>query len=197
MSQFQYPLHFQFRISTLSNDFVATDAFGSTIFYVREKMFTFRDRIKVYNDKTKSELLYELTSNKRIDFQQTFTISDVNGRLIGKVRRKTIKSLWRSTFHLSDPQDRVDHTIKEKNPWVKLGDGLFGEIPILGMLSGYVFNPSYVLRTEEGEELFEIKKEASFFGRKFSINKLTEKPIDEERFVLSLMMLVLTERTNG
>lgn len=197
MNHLNYPLHFQFKITSFSNDFVATDAHGESIFYVREKIFSWRDHILVYKDERKSEVLYELISNKLIDFQQTFTIKDATGRVIGKLRRKTIKSLWRSTFNLMDPYDGLDSTITEKNPWTKFWDGLFGEIPILGMLSGYFFNPSYILNDDAQEPMFEIKKEPSFFGRKFSVWKLTEKEVDDERFVLSLMLMVLIERTNG
>ncbi|WP_156308470.1 LURP-one-related/scramblase family protein [Sphingobacterium endophyticum] len=197
MKDLQYPLHFKFRITSLANDFSATDAIGNSIYYVREKIFTWRDHIMVYRDESKAELIYELRSNKLIDFQQTFTISDNSGRVVGKVRRKSIKSLWRSTFNLMDAEDRLDHTIKEKNPWVKLWDGLFGELPIVGMLSGYFFNPSYILRNDLDEPMFEIIKEPSFFGRKFKVNKLTDKEVDDERFVLSLMLMVLMERSNG
>ena len=197
MKDLQYPLHFKFRITSLANDFSATDANGNSIYYVREKIFTWRDHIMVYRDESKAELIYELRSNKLIDFQQTFTISDNKGRVVGKVRRKSIKSLWRSTFNLMDSEDRLDHTIKEKNPWVKLWDGLFGELPIVGMLSGYFFNPSYILRNDLDEPMFEIVKEPSSFGRKFKVNKLTDKEVDDERFVLSLMLMVLMERSNG
>lgn len=197
MKDLQYPLHFRFRVTSLANDFSAKDALGNSIYYVREKIFTIRDHIMVYRDESKAELLYELKSNKLIDFQQTFTITDRNGKVIGKVRRKSIKSLWRSTFNLMDANDQQDHTIKEKNPWVKFWDGLFGELPLIGMLSGYVFNPSYLLRDNNEEAVFEITKEPSFFGRKFIVNKLTDKEVDDERFVLSLMLMILIERRNG
>ncbi|SEF70044.1 LURP-one-related family protein [Sphingobacterium lactis] len=197
MKDLQYPLHFRFKVTSFANDFTAVDAAGNTIYYVREKIFTFRDRIMVYRDQQKTELLYELVSNKLIDFQQTFTIYDAEQRVVGKVRRKTIRSLWRSTFNLMDPEDRLDHSIKEKNPWTKFFDGLFGELPLIGMLSGYVFNPSYILRNDVGEEMFEIKKEPSFFGRKFTVHKITTREIDDERFVLSLMLMVIMERSNG
>ncbi len=197
MKDLQYPLHFTFRVTSLANDFSAKDANGNCIYYVREKIFTWRDHIMVYRDESKSELLYELKSNKLIDFQQTFTITDHTGKVIGKVRRKSIKSLWRSTFNLMDPEDKLDHTIKEKNPWVKMWDGLFGELPLVGMLSGYFFNPSYILRNDQDEPMFEINKEPSFFGRKFTVQKLTNAPVDDERFVLSLMLMVLMERDNG
>ena len=198
MSFYTYPLHFRFKIGTLSNDFEATDAVGNTLFYVREKILTWRDQIKVYKDSSKSELLFEIKSNKLIDFQQTFTITDTQGNIVGKVRRKTIRSLWKSTFKLMDRNDNHDHSIQEKNAFVKLWDGFFGEIPIIGMLSGYVFNPAYILSTTDGEALFELKKEPSFFGRKFSVEKLiANKTIDEERMVLSLALMVLNERSRG
>ncbi len=192
-----YPLQFKFQVATFANDFVATDALGRELFYMREKIFTWRDTVKVYRDSSKSTLLYELISNKLIDFQQTFTITDRSGRVVGKVRRKSIRSLWRSTFNLLTDTDQHDHTITEKNPWTKMWDSMFGEIPIIGALSGYVFNPGYILRDAMGEELFEIQKEPSFFGRKFSVHRLTQRPLDEERLLLSLMLMVLTERRNG
>jgi len=197
MKDLQYPLHFKFRVTSLANDFTAHDANGNSIYYVREKIFSWRDHIMVYRDESKSEMLYELISNKLIDFQQTFTITDNTGKVIGKVRRKSIKSLWRSTFNLMDSGDKLDHTIKEKNPWVKLWDGLFGELPIIGILSGYIFNPAYILRNDLDEPMFEIIKEPSFFGRKFTVNKITNRETDDERFVLSLMLMVLMERSNG
>lgn len=197
MTAYNYPLSFKFKIGTLSNDFEAKDAFGNTLFYVREKILTWRDQMKVYSDSSKNELLYEIKSNRLIDFQQTFTITNSNGNVVGSVKRKSIRSLWKSTFKLMDENDNHDHTIQEKNAFVKMWDGIFGEIPIIGMLSGYVFNPSYILSTTEGEALFEIRKEPSFFGRKFTVEKLTTSDVNEERFVLSLALMVLVERRRG
>lgn len=197
MSKCNYPLDFKFKIGTLSNDFEAKDALGNTLFYVREKILTWRDQMKVYSDSSKSELLYEMKSNRLIDFQQTFTITDAANNVIGKVRRKSIRSLWKSTFKLVNADDEHDYTIQEKNAFVKMWDGIFGEIPIIGMLSGYVFNPSYILSNNAGEALFELKKEPSFFGRKFKVEKLTSSDIEEERLVLSLALMVLVERDRG
>lgn len=197
MSKYNYPLDFRFKIGTLSNDFEAKDALGNTLFYVREKILTWRDQMKIYSDSSKSELLYEMKSNRLIDFQQTFTITDTTNNVIGKVRRKSIRSLWKSTFKLINAEDEHDYTIQEKNAFVKMWDGIFGEIPIIGILSGYVFNPSYILSNNAGEALFLLKKEPSFFGRKFKVEKLTTSEIDEERLVMSLTLMVLVERDRG
>ena len=198
MDSLQYPLDFKFKITSLSNDFVAKDFSGRTIFYIREKILAWRDQMKVYTDESKSHLLYEIRSNRLIDFQQTFTITTSQGQVLGKLRRKTIRSFWRATFKLMNSADEHDFSITEKSVFVRFWDGIFGEIPLLGMLSGYVFNPSYILSSTAGDPLFEIKKKPSFFGRKFSVHKLKNDFVEgEERLVLSLALMVLIERDRG
>ena len=50
--EFDFPIEFSFKIGTLANDFIATDANGKTIAYVRQKMFKFKEAIMIYtNDK--------------------------------------------------------------------------------------------------------------------------------------------------
>lgn len=76
-------------------------------------------------------------------------------------------------------------------------DGLFGEIPIIGALSGYMFNPSYLLKDLRGVEQYEIRKEPSFFGRRFTVHRLAEQGGEEERLLLSVLLMVLIERSSG
>jgi len=197
INQLQFPIDFKFHIATFSNDFSVTDANGNSIFYVREKMFSWRDVIKVYKDSNKSEQLYELRSNKLIDFQQTFTITNHNGEVVGKARRKTLKSFWTATFHIYDANDNHIFTINERSGFVRLMDGLLGEIPILGFFSGYVFNPKYVLKDLNGTELMEVSKEPSFFGRKFKLENYKAQPEHFELFILSYMMLLIADRNRG
>ncbi len=197
INQLQFPLDFKFHIATFSNDFSVTDARGQSVFYVREKMFSFRDVIKVYRDSNKSEQLYELRSNRLIDFQQTFTITDQNGRVVGKARRKTLKSFWTATFHIYDANDNHIFTIKERSGLTRLMDGFLGGIPIIGFFSGYVFNPKYVLKDLIGSELMEVSKEPSFFGRKFKLANFKAQPEHYELFILSYMMLLIADRDRG
>ena len=41
MQTFQFPIYFKFKISSISNDFTATDATGNTVAYVKQKLFKF------------------------------------------------------------------------------------------------------------------------------------------------------------
>ncbi len=75
---------------------------------------------------------------------------------------------------------------------------LFSEIPVLGMLTGYVFNPKYTIKRPDGTLVARIAKERSFFGRRFSIEKLAEFEAGEEtRILLGSMMMLLLERRRG
>ena len=56
MKDLQFPIRFQFKITTLSNDFTATDASGNVIAYVRQKMFKLKEAITIYADSTKSTI---------------------------------------------------------------------------------------------------------------------------------------------
>ena len=55
MQNISFPLNFKFNISTFANDFVATDASGATVAYVRQKMFKLKEDILIYNDENKTK----------------------------------------------------------------------------------------------------------------------------------------------
>jgi hypothetical protein len=199
MQTIQFPLKFTFKISTFSNDFVIDDASGNTIFFVRQKLFKFIEEVNVYNNESKSETLYTIRANKWIDFSAAYTFTNNLGAQIGRVARKGWASLWKARYEVYNSAETNDFIIQEENGWVKVADALLGEIPVLGIFTGYLFNPSYIVtRAVSNEEVVRLKKEASFFGRKFSVDKLNFMSQDEEeRVVLSLMMMILLERRRG
>jgi hypothetical protein len=59
--EFDFPLTFQFKLGTISNDFSAKDSSGRTISYVRQKMFKLKDAIMVFSDETKTNQLYTIS----------------------------------------------------------------------------------------------------------------------------------------
>ncbi len=198
MSQLKYPLNFTFKITTFSNDFVISDASNSTVFFVKQKLFKFIEEVLVYNNETKSQTLYTIKANKWIDFSAAYIFTNNAGTEIGRVARKGWASLWKARYEIYDRNQTQDMIIQEENGWVKVADALLESIPIVGLLSGYLFNPSYIVTRQSGEAVARLRKEPSFFGRKFSVNKLAEFSGDEEeRAILSLMMMILLERRRG
>lgn len=96
--RFSFPLGFKFKISTIANDFIATDSNGSTIAYVRQKMFKLIDQVDVYNDESRSHLIYQINANKWLDFSATYTFTDAMNNIIGRVARKGWRSAWKAHY---------------------------------------------------------------------------------------------------
>ncbi|MCE5332665.1 MAG: hypothetical protein LLF95_11085 [Bacteroidales bacterium] len=198
MNSLNFPLNLTFKITTLSNDFTAQDASGNTVAYVRQKMLKLMEEIQVFNDESRSELNYTIRANKWLDFSATYTFTDRMGYEIGRIVRKGWASLWKANYEILDEKQQVDLVIHEENPWAKIFDSMLGELPLVGMLSGYLFHPSYIATRPDGTQVARLKKEPSFFGRKFTIDKLSLfETGEEERLLLGLMMLILLERQRG
>jgi len=88
--------------------------------------------------------------------------------------------------------------VREENPWAKVFDALLGDVPILNLLTGYFFHPSYGIARPDGTKTARLRKVASFFGRRFVIDKLADfEKGEEERILLGLMMMILLERRRG
>ncbi len=198
LTQRNYPLQLKFKIGTVYNDFVATDAVGNTVAYVRQKIFKLKEHVIVYSNEQKEEILFEIRANKWLDFNTAYSFTDALGNPLGRVVRKGWKSIMKAHYIIYDEHDQTDLVINEKNAWVKVWDALFSEIPVLGMLSGYLFNPAYEVRNTEGSVICTLKKQKSFFGRRFELTNQTEMDAaEEDRVLLSLMMMILLERRRG
>jgi hypothetical protein len=81
---------------------------------------------------------------------------------------------------------------------VKVADALFAEIPILGLFTGYVFNPVYLVSRDDGTIVMRLEKIPTFLSRKFiikAVDQLSDR--QEQQILLSLLMMLLLERNRG
>ncbi len=198
MNSMQFPLQLTFKVTTLSNDFVATDANGNTVAYVRQKMLRLLEEVQVFSNENRSELNYTIRANRWLDFNSTYTFTNRMGYEVGRIVRKGWASLWKAHYEIFDEKQQSDLIIREENPWAKVFDNMLGEIPLLGVLSGYLFHPAYIVTRPNGTEVVRLTQQASFWGRKFTVDKLSSfEAGEEERIVLGLMMMILLERQRG
>lgn len=198
LKEFEFPITFEFKIGTLANDFIAKDANGRTIAYVRQKMFKFKEAIMIYTDDSKKHFLYKIDADRIIDFNASYEFTDKDNEVLGSIGRKGMKSLWKANYEIFDPTKNSKYIIREENPWAKVLDVLLSEVPLLGIFTGYLFNPKFGVKTKDDNTVARLSKQPSFFGRKFKLDKLTEiEDGDDERLMLSLMMMVLLERRRG
>lgn len=190
-----YPLELQFKFWALAPQLTVTDAHCSLIFYVKQKLFKLKESITVFADAQQTNPLYSINADRIIDFSARYNFTSSSGIPLGSVKRRGLKSLWKAQYDIFD-HDTVVMTIWEKNPWVKVLDGLFSEIPIVGLFSGYVFNPAFLVTRSDETIAISLEKQPSFFSRKFTIKQLNQlSDRQETQILLSLLMMILLERS--
>lgn len=194
----QYPLNLSFKIVTFVPQIFVKDAAGMPVLYVRQKLFKLKEDINVYADPKKTQLLYNIKADRIIDWSASYHFTDRNGMEIGSVKRHGTRSLWKAHYRIFNSANPI-MTIKEANPFIKVADFIFSEIPLLGMLSGFVFHPAYIVNNDsDGRTVMRLKKLPSMFESSFVIEKepgLEQK--DETTVLLSLLMMLLLERSRG
>lgn len=193
----QYPLKLTFKFWALSPQISVVDAQGQLSFYIRQKLFKLKEVINVFADENRSQQLYTIKADRIIDFSARYNFADANGSYVGSVKRRGLRSIWRTYYEIFDGE-QVVMLIQEENPWVKVLDAFFCEIPIIGMFSGYVFNPVFLVKRTDGTIVMRLEKTPSFLSRIFTVKQADRLNSREEtQALLSLMMMLLLERARG
>ncbi len=194
----RYPLNLRFKIAAIASQIYATDTDGNSVFYVKQKLFKLKENIEIYKDESKSQLLYTVKADRIIDFSPEFGLHDHTGAVLGSVKRFGGKSFWKATYEIKVGQGFVC-TVKETNPWAKVIDGFMTEVPVLGLLSGYVFHPHYVVLDASGNELAQLDKLPAFLEGKYKIENtaISLNEASQQVFAALMMVVVLRERMRG
>lgn len=193
-----YPLTLTFKLLAINTQVSITDSQGRMMLYVKQKAFKLKEDITVFSDDSQTRPLYHIKADRIIDFSARYTFTNTQGQVIGAIKREGMKSLWKSHYDLFD-ENRVVATVQEENPWIKVADSLLGEIPVLGLFTGYMFHPAYLLTRSEGTGLLRLVKRPSLTERRYEIEGHVSFLNDNEeaRALLGLIMIVLLERARG
>lgn len=193
-----FPLSLNFKKIALAPQISVTDGAGRLILYVKQKAFKLKEAVTVFADTEQTKPLFTINADRVLDISARYHINDMSGFGLGTLQRQGMRSLWRAHYEVMRGGGTVMH-IREENPWIKVGDAIFSEIPLLGILSGYVFNPAYlVTRADNGQVLMRIQKEKAFLEGKYTITRTGELSENDERLaVLSVLMMTLLERARG
>lgn len=175
------------------------DANGSTICYVKQKMFKFKEDIQVFVDAKKTRQIASIKANKVIDWSARYFFTDAEGDEIGSVGRQGMRSIWRARYDIFNPgDDTSDFKIQEANPWSKVMDSLLGQIPIVGFFTGYMFHTAYEAKRADGTVVMRVTKKPALLESKFKIEKFADlSPKEELNLIYSFLMLLLLERSKG
>jgi uncharacterized protein YxjI len=193
-----YPLSLTFKKLALAQQISLTDAGGTLLWYVKQKLLKLKEQVTVFADPNQQRPLYEIEADRVLDFSARYAIRDAATREpIGVVQRRGGRSIWRAHYEIED-RGRAGFTVTEENPWAKVGDKLLSEIPLVGLVAGYFFHPRYAVATADGRPVLRVEKQPAFLEGKFKVERLTNVTEAEERLLLlSLMMILMLERGRG
>ncbi len=192
-----YPLNLSFKIIAIAPQIKVTDSLGQTVLYVRQKALALREDVRIYADEQQQQQLYQLNADRILDWSANYRVRTVDGLDLGNIRRRGMRSLWNATYEVTDPNGQPTAVIHEENVWVKVLDGLVGEIPIAGMILPIFINPAYLV-DRDAQTVLRMQKEPAILEGKFTIEKRGDFAEREESLLLaSLLMMILLERSRG
>jgi hypothetical protein len=194
----RFPLDLRFKIVAIAPQISVTDASGTLLLYVRQQAFKLKEAVTVFRNAEQTHPIYRIAADRVLDISAQYRIDDEGGSPLGVLRRQGMRSLWRAHYEVH--RGGVPFlTIREENPWVKLVDGLVGEIPILGLFTGYMLHPAYrVARADTRSAVLRAVKRPAFLEGRYTIEQGEALgPVDQTLAVLAVLMMLLLERRRG
>lgn len=194
----QFPLTLRFKFFSLTSEIYVTEPSGQVVYYVKQKLLKLKEAITVFADEQQREVRFTIKADRVIDFSATYHFKDAHGQPIGAIRRKGMRSFWKAHYEILDASGRLTMTLSEENPWIKVLDGLLGDIPVIGFASSYMLNPTYMVSLTDGTPVIRLKKVPSLLERRFAIEqvKALQEPAQSQA-LLGTLMMVLLERERG
>lgn len=193
-----YPLKLSFKLLALASQIYIRDANGNLIGYVKQKLLKLKEDINVFADEQQTQHLFNIKADRVIDFSARYNFTDNQGRTIGSIKRKGMRSIFKANYEVFDTGGTQVFQIHEENAWIKVADALIGEVPVLGFFTGYFFNPSFIVERIDGSLIARLKKQPALFEGVFQLEKLGNLSEDEEVHVLlSVLTMTLLERARG
>lgn len=191
-----FPLDVRFKLLAIASQIAVRDASGALLYYAQQKAFKLKEAVTVFADEEQTRPLYRIAADRVLDISARYRIEDAGGAETGVLQRQGMQSFWRAHYDVEQGGQPV-FAIREENPWIKVADGLVSSIPIVGIFSGYFFNPSYLLtRAPDGPALLRVVKRQALLEGRFEIEAVSGEQVPDLALVAVLMMLLL-ERSRG
>src|SRR5690606_35171957 len=152
----RFPLDLRFKIISLASRISVRDADDRLLFHVKQKLLKLKEAVTAFEDEEQTRPRYQIAADRVLDISARYHISDMDGRELGAPQRRGMRSLGRAPDEVYQNGGQL-FGIGEEHPWIKLAGGCCGELPILGLLSGYVFLPVCVVtRVSSGEMVMRL-----------------------------------------
>ena len=117
------------KIFSFTPQFRFCDAQGKTLAYLRKKVFSWKDQIRVFTDETLSLELLTINARKIIDWGSAFEVTDsLNHQRVGVLKRRGWRSFVRSEWLIFDAQEQQVGRIVEQSAFKAVMRRLLGDL---------------------------------------------------------------------
>jgi uncharacterized protein YxjI len=193
-----FPIDLSFKILALASQIYIRDANGNLMGYVKQKLFKLKEDINVFSDENQQQVLFNIKADRVIDFSARYNFTTGTGQYLGSIKRQGMRSIWKANYEISDANNNLAFKINEENGWIKVADALVGELPIIGVFTGYFLHPAYIVSRNDGTPVLRMEKQKAFFEGKFKLVPQAQMAAQEENLVLlGTLMTALLERARG
>ena len=174
------------KILSLAPKFVFFDHEGKVLAFLRKKVFSWKDDIRVFTDESQSVELLRVNGRQIIDFGASFDVTDsVAGRKVGALKRRGWKSILRAEWDILDECDQEIGKIREDSAFRAVVRRLLGRI----IPQGYTFEVA-------GEPVGTAQYTWNIFVPTVQVDFTTDlaRRLDRRLLVAAIVLLMTVER---
>jgi len=192
-----YPVNITFKKIALTSKITVSDSTGVIIGYAHQKMLKLKEQILLFTDTSKTQPMGQIRADRVIDFSPLLTYYDSTEQKVFAVKRHGKKSIWKADYDILASNDVPVYKVREDNAWIKVMNSLFSSIPLLGILAGYVFNPTYNVTNMQGVQVAQIVKQPAFLESSYVLNLLVATDPYVSFLPLACTAVLTRERLRG
>ncbi len=170
--------------SMLGRVYYFEDETGQPFGYVRRKILTWKEKIRVFTDESMTTELLRINARNIIDFMATFDVEDATtGERVGAIRRRGFKSLVKDEWTIFDNLDREIGIIVE--------DSL-----ALALIRRFLFDwiPQTFHFEISGQNVGEARQNWNFFAPRLFVDFSANQTLDPRLAMAGVVLLISIER---
>ena len=173
------------KIFAFAPQFFFLDLNGNTLAYLRKKVFTWKDEIRVFTDEQQTMELLSIKARKVIDWGTAFDVTDsINQQRVGALKRRGWKSLVRKEYIILDANDQEIGKVQE--------DSVF-----LATIRRYITNiiPQSYSFEIGGQPVGTARQNWNFFAPKMDVDFSDDpgKRLDRRLVAAAIVLLMAVE----
>jgi uncharacterized protein YxjI len=97
-----FPVDLTFKLLALASQIYVRDANGNLMGYVKQKLLKLKEDINVFADESQTAVIYNIKADRVLDFSARYTFRDGAGNVIGSIKRKGMRSIWKANYEIAD-----------------------------------------------------------------------------------------------